>query len=119
MIECIQIAQEVGSDIISLWLADGTNYPGQDDLRRCRQRLQDSLQAIYAALPEGMRLLLVLVEQVFQFAWRMLKRALGKRRRPKNLSHFDARDNILIQRIQVIQMIQMTQMTQTSLETHA
>ena len=31
--ECIEIAQQVGSTIISLWLADGTNYPGQDDLR--------------------------------------------------------------------------------------
>ncbi len=58
VIECIQIAQEVGSDIISLWLADGTNYPGQDDLRRRRHRLLDSLQAIYAALPAGMRLLI-------------------------------------------------------------
>jgi L-rhamnose isomerase/sugar isomerase len=39
-------------------LADGTNYPGQDDLRRRRHRLLDSLQAIYAALPAGMRLLI-------------------------------------------------------------
>lgn len=58
VIECIQIAQEVGSDVISLWLADGTNYPGQDDLRRRRRRLLDSLQAIYAALPAGIRLLI-------------------------------------------------------------
>jgi L-rhamnose isomerase / sugar isomerase len=58
VIDCIQIAQEVGSDVISLWLADGTNYPGQDDLRRRRRRLLDSLQAIYAALPAGMRLLI-------------------------------------------------------------
>jgi L-rhamnose isomerase / sugar isomerase len=58
VLECIQIAQAVGSDVISLWLADGTNYPGQDDLRRRRQRLLDSLQAIYAALPAGMRLLI-------------------------------------------------------------
>jgi len=58
VIECIHIAQEVGSDIISMWLADGTNYPGQDDLRRRRHRLLDSLQAIYAALPAGMRLLI-------------------------------------------------------------
>ena len=57
VIECIHIAQEVGSDIISLWLADGTNYPGQDDLRR-RHRLLDSLQAIYSAFPAGMRLLI-------------------------------------------------------------
>jgi len=56
VIECIHIAQEVGSSVISLWLADGTNYPGQDDLRRRRHRLLDSLQAIYAALPADMRL---------------------------------------------------------------
>lgn len=58
VIECIQIAQSVGSDIISLWLADGTNYPGQDDLRRRRHRLLDSLQSIYAAMPANMRLLI-------------------------------------------------------------
>ncbi len=58
VVECIHIAQEVGSDVISLWLADGTNYPGQDDLRRRRHRLLDSLKAIYAALPTGMRLLI-------------------------------------------------------------
>src|SRR6266576_6266826 len=58
VIECILIAQSLGSNIISLWLADGTNYPGQDDLRRRRSRLLESLQAIYAALPAGMRLLI-------------------------------------------------------------
>ncbi|MHB8595717.1 MAG: L-rhamnose isomerase [Ktedonobacteraceae bacterium] len=58
VIECIQIAQEVGSHGICLWLADGTNYPGQDDLRRRRRRLLESLQAIYAALPGDMRLLI-------------------------------------------------------------
>src|SRR5437588_3268831 len=57
VIECIQIAQEVSSDVISLWLADGTNYPGQDDLRRRRRRLLESLHTVYAALPAGMRLL--------------------------------------------------------------
>ena len=58
VLECIQIAQAVDSNIISLWLADGTNYPGQDNLRLRRKRLLDSLQAIYAALPPGMRLLI-------------------------------------------------------------
>lgn len=58
VLECIRIAQTVGSNIISLWLADGTNYPGQDDLRRRRHRLIDSLQAIYAAMPANMRLLI-------------------------------------------------------------
>jgi L-rhamnose isomerase / sugar isomerase len=55
---CIQIAQAVDSDIISLWLAEGTNYPGQDSLRQRRQRLLESLREIYDALPTGMRLLI-------------------------------------------------------------
>jgi L-rhamnose isomerase / sugar isomerase len=58
VLECIQIARTVGSDIISLWLADGTNYPGQDDLRQRRHRLLDSLREIYAAMPTRMRLLI-------------------------------------------------------------
>ena len=56
-LECVAIAQEVGSTIISLWLADGTNYPGQDDLRSRYARLTESLEELYAALPDGMRLL--------------------------------------------------------------
>jgi L-rhamnose isomerase / sugar isomerase len=56
-LECINIAEQVGSSLISLWLADGTNYPGQDDLRGRYGRLGAALEEIYAALPEGMRLL--------------------------------------------------------------
>jgi L-rhamnose isomerase/sugar isomerase len=55
--DCIAIAKETGSTAISLWLADGTNYAGQDDLRRRRKRLLHSLEEIYDALPAGMRLL--------------------------------------------------------------
>jgi L-rhamnose isomerase/sugar isomerase len=55
--ECIEIAGEVGSATISLWLADGTNYPGQDDLRSRHRRLVESLEETYAALPAGMRIL--------------------------------------------------------------
>jgi L-rhamnose isomerase/sugar isomerase len=55
--ECIAIAEQLGSTIISLWLADGTNYPGQDDLRGRYARLTESLEELYAALPDGMRLL--------------------------------------------------------------
>lgn len=58
VLECIEIAKATGSQIISLWLADGTNYPGQDDFRRRRHRLLGALQEIYAALPPGMRLLI-------------------------------------------------------------
>jgi L-rhamnose isomerase/sugar isomerase len=56
-VECVEIAQEVGSSIVSLWLADGTNYPGQDDLRARHERLISGLAELYSRLPEGMRLL--------------------------------------------------------------
>jgi L-rhamnose isomerase/sugar isomerase len=56
-LECIEIAEQVGSSEISPWVADGTNYPGQDDLRRRYGRLLGSLKEVYEALPDGMRLL--------------------------------------------------------------
>jgi L-rhamnose isomerase / sugar isomerase len=60
--ECVEIAQEVGSTVISLWLADGTNYPGQDDLRERHARLVAGLEEVYGFLAPGMR---VLVEYKF------------------------------------------------------
>ena len=58
MLECIEIAAELGSTAQSLWLADGTNYAGQDDLRARRRRMLDALQQVYAALPDDQELLL-------------------------------------------------------------
>jgi L-rhamnose isomerase/sugar isomerase len=55
--ECVEIAHEVDSTIVSLWLADGTNYPGQDDLRERHARLVAGLEELYRMLPAGMRLL--------------------------------------------------------------
>jgi L-rhamnose isomerase/sugar isomerase len=55
--ECVEIAEQVDSSIISLWLADGTNYPGQDDLRTRHARLVAALEELYASLPARMRLL--------------------------------------------------------------
>src|SRR3984893_1693417 len=57
VLDCVGIARALGSGIVSLWLADGTNYPGQDDLRARRRRLLDGLREIYAGLDPGMRLL--------------------------------------------------------------
>jgi L-rhamnose isomerase/sugar isomerase len=57
IVECIEIAGQTGSSSISLWLADGTNYPGQDSLSARRERLVTSLQEAYAALPENVELL--------------------------------------------------------------
>lgn len=58
MFECIEIAQTLGSNIISLWLADGTNYPGQDSFRARKHRLEEALRASYEAMPAPMRLLI-------------------------------------------------------------
>jgi L-rhamnose isomerase/sugar isomerase len=57
LLECVEIAAELGSTAQSLWLADGTNYPGQDDLRARRARLLDSLARVYDALPPDQELL--------------------------------------------------------------
>ncbi len=57
-LECIEIAKTTGSQIISLWLADGTNYPGQDSFRARKHRLIESLTVVYAAMPAPMRLLI-------------------------------------------------------------
>jgi L-rhamnose isomerase/sugar isomerase len=57
VLECVRIAGAAGSKFVSLWLADGTNYPGQDDLRGRRRRLLDALREIHAALAADMRLL--------------------------------------------------------------
>jgi L-rhamnose isomerase/sugar isomerase len=57
VLECVAIAEQLGSQPISLWLADGTNYPGQDALRARRVRLLETLAEVYAALPGEMELL--------------------------------------------------------------
>ena len=57
LLECVQIAIAVGGDAQSLWLADGTNYAGQDDLGARRSRLEDGLSRLYASLPEAQELL--------------------------------------------------------------
>jgi L-rhamnose isomerase/sugar isomerase len=56
--ECVALMEALGSNLLSLWLADGTNYPGQDDLRARKRRLEASLEEVYALIPEGSRLLL-------------------------------------------------------------
>ncbi|MFL5961660.1 MAG: L-rhamnose isomerase [Gaiellaceae bacterium] len=57
VLECIGFAATLGSDAISLWLADGTNYPGQDSLTGRRARLTDALREIYDALGDELELL--------------------------------------------------------------
>jgi L-rhamnose isomerase/sugar isomerase len=52
----IEVGEALGSEAITIWLADGTNFPGQASLRRSYERTLDSLHRIYAHLPGGWRL---------------------------------------------------------------
>ena len=56
--QCVDVMRATGSTDLKLWLPDGTNYAGQDDLRGRQERLADSLQQVYALLDPGHRLLL-------------------------------------------------------------
>jgi L-rhamnose isomerase/sugar isomerase len=56
--QCVEVMGRTGSTDLKVWLPDGTNYPGQDDLRARQDRLADSLQQVYAMLGAGQRMLL-------------------------------------------------------------
>jgi L-rhamnose isomerase/sugar isomerase len=58
MLECIDIMGKTGSKVLSLWFADGTNYPGQDDLIRRKHCFQEGLRATHDALPDDCRMLI-------------------------------------------------------------
>ncbi|HEY6694362.1 MAG TPA: L-rhamnose isomerase [Solirubrobacteraceae bacterium] len=58
LLECVEIATALGSTAQSLWFADGTSYPGQDDLVARRSRMLECLAEVYAALPAEQELLL-------------------------------------------------------------
>lgn len=57
-LECIEIMNQTGSRDLKIWLADGTNYPGQGDIRGRQDRLAESLAAIYDRLGPEQRLVL-------------------------------------------------------------
>ena len=57
-LECIDIMDQTGSRDLKIWLADGTNYPGQGDIRGRQDRLAESLAEIYARLSDSQRLVL-------------------------------------------------------------
>ena len=58
MNECVDIMQQAGSTVLSLWFADGTNYPGQDDIIARKRRFEECLSETHAMLPEGARMLI-------------------------------------------------------------
>ena len=56
--ECIDVMAATGSRDLKVWLADGTNYPGQGDIRGRQDRLADSLAKIYSRIGREQRLVL-------------------------------------------------------------
>lgn len=55
---CIEIMHETGSQDLKIWLADGSNYPGQVNLRARQDRLHESLEKIYDRLGDSHRMVL-------------------------------------------------------------
>jgi L-rhamnose isomerase/sugar isomerase len=58
MAECVEIMEATGSRLLSLWFADGTNYPGQADLISRKQSFEECLSRTHAMLPDGARMLI-------------------------------------------------------------
>jgi L-rhamnose isomerase/sugar isomerase len=58
LLECVDIMDATGSRDLKLWFADGTNYPGQDDIRGRQDRLAESLRIVYDRLGSNQRIVL-------------------------------------------------------------
>jgi L-rhamnose isomerase/sugar isomerase len=58
LLECVDIMDATGSRDLKLWFADGTNYPGQDDISARQDRLAEALAAVYGRLGPDQRMLL-------------------------------------------------------------
>jgi L-rhamnose isomerase/sugar isomerase len=58
LLECVDIMDATGSRDLKLWFADGTNYPGQDDIAARQDRLAEALAAVYQRLGPDQRMLL-------------------------------------------------------------
>jgi L-rhamnose isomerase/sugar isomerase len=58
LLECVDIMDATGSSALKLWFADGTNYPGQDDIVTRQDRLAEALSEVYERLGDDQRLVL-------------------------------------------------------------
>ncbi len=57
-IQVIEIGKSLGSKGLTVWLADGSNFPGQAHFRNSLQWTEDSLKSIYSKMPDDWKLLL-------------------------------------------------------------
>ena len=54
---CIELGQKIGSEALTVWVGDGSNFPGQAHFIRQFDRYLDSAKEVYAAIPDNWRLL--------------------------------------------------------------
>ncbi|MBP1885909.1 L-rhamnose catabolism isomerase [Sinorhizobium mexicanum] len=54
-LECIEIGKALGSRALTVWIGDGSNFPGQSNFTKSFERYLDAMKAIYAALPDDWR----------------------------------------------------------------
>ena len=57
LLDSVEIGRELGSRDVSLWIADGSNYPGTQSVRRRIEWMEEVLKATHDALGEGQRML--------------------------------------------------------------
>ena len=57
-LEAVEIARRVGSRVMSMWFADGSDYPGQDDFRKRQRYLHEGLKATCDAMDDDMTMVL-------------------------------------------------------------
>ncbi len=57
VLDSIAIGRATGSDLLSFWFADGTNYPGQDDIIARKKRMEAALKTWHDAMPPEMTML--------------------------------------------------------------
>lgn len=55
-LECIEIGRAIGSRALTIWIGDGSNFPGQTSLSRQFERYLDAMKQVYAGLPEDWRI---------------------------------------------------------------
>lgn len=56
-LDSVELGKAVGSRYLSLWFADGTNYPGQESIRARKHRFAEGLKTVYKAMPASMTML--------------------------------------------------------------
>jgi L-rhamnose isomerase/sugar isomerase len=56
-LECVEIMGITGSRDLSVWVADGTNYAGQDSIRQRKRDMEEALGTVMKAMPNGTRML--------------------------------------------------------------